>query len=71
MSPFVDDEAEGYVPDFAEEIKKYKAGSRQVAPLPLLGNEDSEDPQNLLAQGVDGRAKEKEDVERKKKVKRF
>ncbi|TQE03024.1 hypothetical protein C1H46_011388 [Malus baccata] len=67
LSPFVDNEAEGYVPDYAETIKKWKSGG-EVLPLPGVGQEDLEDPQNLLAEGVIDRAKAKEAAERKKKM---
>ncbi|PQP96487.1 pescadillo homolog [Prunus yedoensis var. nudiflora] len=69
LSPFVDNEAEGYVPDYAETIKQWKAAGRsEVLPLPGVGKEDLEDPQNLLAEGVIDRAKAKEAVEKKKKM---
>lgn len=72
LSPFVDNEAEGYVPDYAETIKQWKAAGRsEVLPLPGVGKEDLEDPQNLLAEGVIDRAKAKEAVEKKKKVNMF
>ncbi|XP_034209814.1 pescadillo homolog isoform X2 [Prunus dulcis] len=69
LSPFVDNEAEGYVPDYAETIKQWKtAGRSEVLPLPGVGKEDLEDPQKLLAEGVIDRAKAKEAVEKKKKM---
>ncbi|XP_008230547.1 PREDICTED: pescadillo homolog [Prunus mume] len=69
LSPFVDNEAEGYVPDYAETINQWKtAGRSEVLPLPGVGKEDLEDPQNLLAEGVIDRAKAKEAVEKKKKM---
>ena len=69
MSPFVDNEAEGYVPEYAETIKRLQAAARnQVLPLPSLGMEDLEDPQSLLAEGVIDRAEANEAVERKQKV---
>ncbi|XP_048434825.1 LOW QUALITY PROTEIN: pescadillo homolog [Pyrus x bretschneideri] len=67
LSPFVDNEAEGYVPDYAETIKKWKSGG-EVLPMPGVGQEDLEDSQNLLAEGVIDRAKAKEAAERKKKM---
>ena len=70
LSPFVDNEAEGYVPDYAETIKKWKSAG-EVLPLPGVGQEDLEDPQNLLSEGVIDRAKAKEAAERKKKVKKL
>lgn len=69
LSPFVDNDAEGYVPEYAETIKQLQANARnQVLPLPGVGNEDSEDPQTLLAEGVIDRAEANEAAERKQKV---
>ena len=69
LSPFVDNEAEGYVPDYAETIKRLQAAARnQVLPLPGMGKEDLEDPQNLLVEGVIDRAEANEAAERKRKV---
>ncbi|KAL7083022.1 hypothetical protein ACP275_14G137100 [Erythranthe tilingii] len=49
LSPFVDNEAEGHVPDYAEAIERMKAaGRKQVLPLPGTGIEDLDDPQGLL-----------------------
>lgn len=70
MSPFVDNEAEGYVPDYAETIKRLQAAARNdVLPLPGVGKEDLEDPQNLLYYaGVMSRAEEAEAARTKKEV---
>lgn len=69
MSPFVDNDAEGYVPDYAETIKRLQAAAKnQVLPLPGVGKEDMEDPQSLLAEGVIDRAEANEAAERKRKV---
>lgn len=69
LSPFVDNEAEGYVPDYAETIKRLQAAARnEVLPLPGVGKEDLEDPQNLLYAGVMSRAEEAEAAKNKKKV---
>lgn len=69
LSPFVDNEAEGYVPDYAETIKRLQAAARnEVLPLPGVGREDLEDPQNLLYAGVMSRTEEAEAAENKKKV---
>ncbi|KAL5572778.1 hypothetical protein UlMin_022375 [Ulmus minor] len=69
LSPFVDNEAEGYVPEYAETIKRLQAAARnQVLPLPSVGMEDLEDPQSLLAEGVIDRAEANEAVERKQKM---
>ncbi|KAL7156511.1 hypothetical protein ABFS83_02G015200 [Erythranthe nasuta] len=49
LSPFVDNEAEGHVPDYAEAIERIKAaGRKEVLPLPGTGIEDLDDPQGLL-----------------------
>lgn len=72
MSPFVDNDAEGYVPDYAETIKRLQATAKnQVLPLPGVGKEDLEDPQALLAEGVIDRAEANEAAERKKKARQF
>ncbi|KAG7555261.1 BRCT domain [Arabidopsis suecica] len=69
LSPFVDNEAEGYVPDYAETIKRLQAAARnEVLPLPGVGKEDLEDPQNLLYAGVMSRAEEAEAAKNKKKM---
>lgn len=69
MSPFVDNDAEGYVPEYAETIKRLQAAARnEVLPLPGIGKDDLEDPQNLLAEGVIDRAEAKEAAERKQMV---
>lgn len=69
MSPFVDNETEGYVPDYADTIKRLQAAARnEVLPLPGMGTEDLEDPQNLLVEGVINRAEANEAAERKRKV---
>ncbi|KAH7532464.1 pescadillo homolog [Ziziphus jujuba] len=66
LSPFVDNDAEGYVPEYAETIKRLQAAARnEVLPLPGIGKDDLEDPQNLLAEGVIDRAEAKEAAERK------
>ncbi|KAJ6844701.1 pescadillo-like protein [Iris pallida] len=65
LSPFVDNEAEGYVPEYAETIKRLQAAARnQVLPLPGL---DVIDPQNLLAEGVIDRSEANEAAEKKQK----
>ncbi|XP_073154777.1 pescadillo homolog isoform X2 [Henckelia pumila] len=69
LSPFVDDEAEGYVPEYAEAIKRLKAAERKGAlRLPGTGKEDLGDPQSFL--GVDDRAEAIEAAERKRKAKK-
>ncbi|KAG6716059.1 hypothetical protein I3842_04G028500 [Carya illinoinensis] len=69
LSPFVDNEAEGYVPEYAETIKRLQAATRnEVLPLPGVGKEDLEDPQKLLVEGVIDRAEANEAAERKRKM---
>ncbi|XP_062016516.1 pescadillo homolog [Rosa rugosa] len=45
LSPFVDPKEEGYVPDYALKIEQWKAA--EILPLPDVGKEDLEDPQNF------------------------
>lgn len=72
MSPFVDNDAVGYVPDYAETIKRLQAAAKnQVLPFPGVGEEDLEDPQSLLAEGVIDRAEANKAAERKQKVGNF
>ena len=69
MSPFVDNEAEGYVPEYAETIKRLQAAARkEVLPMPGVGTEDLADPQTLLVEGIIDRAEAIEAAEKKKKV---
>lgn len=69
LSPFVDNEAEGYVPEYAETIKRLQAAVKsQVLPMPGLGDGDLDDPQKLLADGVIDRAEANEAAEKKRKL---
>lgn len=69
LSPFVDNEAEGYVPEYAETIKRLQAAARkEILPMPGVGQEDLDDPQNLLLEGVIDRAEAIEAAERKRKM---
>lgn len=70
LSPFVDNEAEGYVPEYADTIRRLQAAARkEVLPMPgVVGEEDLDNPQNLLAEGIIDRAEAIEAAERKKKV---
>lgn len=64
----MDNEAEGYVPEYAETIKRLQSAARsQVLPMPGLDDGDI-DPQNLLAEGVLDRAEANEAAEKKRKV---
>ncbi|KAG6583585.1 Pescadillo-like protein [Cucurbita argyrosperma subsp. argyrosperma] len=69
LSPFVDNEAEGYVPDYAETLNRLKAAAKsEVLPLPGVGKEDLDDPQKLLAEGIIDRAEAIEAAEKKQKM---
>ncbi|GAB4848088.1 hypothetical protein Ancab_002750 [Ancistrocladus abbreviatus] len=69
LSPFVDNEAEGYVPDYAEKIKRLQAAARKhVLPMPGVGKEDLNDPQNLLVEAIINRAEANEAAQRKQKM---
>ncbi|KAL3621321.1 hypothetical protein CASFOL_036233 [Castilleja foliolosa] len=49
LSPFVDNEAEGHIPEYAETIERLKnAERRDILPLPGMGKEDLDDPHSLL-----------------------
>ncbi|XP_075520847.1 pescadillo homolog isoform X2 [Primulina tabacum] len=66
LSPFVDNEAEGHVPEYAEAIQRLKAAARkEVLPLPGAGK-DLDDPQSLL--GIIDRAQAIEAAEIKQKM---
>ncbi|CAH2058472.1 unnamed protein product [Thlaspi arvense] len=66
LSPFVDNEAEGYVPEYAEIIRRYQAAARNdVLPLPGAAKED---PQNLLYAGVMSRTEEAEAARDRRKI---
>ncbi|KAL0422847.1 UNVERIFIED_CONTAM: Pescadillo [Sesamum latifolium] len=67
LSPFVDNEVEGHIPEYAEAIERLKAAERkEVLPLPGMGKEDLDDPQNLL--GIIDRAEAIEAAKRKQKM---
>ncbi|XP_020582372.1 pescadillo homolog [Phalaenopsis equestris] len=69
LSPFVDNEAEGYVPEYAETIKRLQAAARRhVLPLPGSDTLDLADPQSLLAEGVIDRAEANEAAEQRQKL---
>ncbi|KAG8372922.1 hypothetical protein BUALT_Bualt12G0117400 [Buddleja alternifolia] len=67
LSPFVNNEAEGHVPEYAEAIERLKAADRkEVLPLPGIGKEDLNDPQSLL--DIIDRAEAIEAAKRKQKM---
>ncbi|XP_039131086.1 LOW QUALITY PROTEIN: pescadillo homolog [Dioscorea cayenensis subsp. rotundata] len=69
LSPFVDNEVEGYVPEYAETIKRLKASAKeQVLPLPGAGSDELDNSQNLLVEGIIDRAEAIEAEEKKRKL---
>ena len=69
LSPFIDDEAEGYVPDYAKTIKQLQAAAKtDVQPLPGMGNDDLDNSQNMLAEGYVSRTEAMEAAEKKQRV---
>uniref|UniRef100_A0A0A9CMF5 BRCT domain-containing protein n=1 Tax=Arundo donax TaxID=35708 RepID=A0A0A9CMF5_ARUDO len=66
LSPFVDNDAEGYMPEYAETIKRLQAAARnEVLPLPGIGDEDQD---NLLVAAMIDRTESKEAAEKKRKL---
>lgn len=69
LSPFVDNEAEGYVPEYAETIKRLQAAAKKVVlPMPGVDIDDLDNPQNLLVDGIADRAEAIEAAQRKQKM---
>ncbi|XP_057441146.1 pescadillo homolog [Lotus japonicus] len=69
LSPFVNYDEGAYVPDYAKIIKQLQAAAeKEVLPLPGIGKEDLEDPQNLLAEGMIDRVEANEAAKRKQKM---
>lgn len=69
LSPFVDNEAEDYLPDYAKKIKLLQSAARkETFSLLDASNHDDADPNNLLAEAVADRVKAKEAAERKHRV---
>ncbi|KAK6136663.1 hypothetical protein DH2020_029607 [Rehmannia glutinosa] len=67
LSPFVDNEAEGHIPEYAEAIQRLKNAERkEVLPLPGMGKEDLDGPHSLL--GINDRKEAIEAAERKQKM---
>nr|CAL90975.1 pescadillo-like protein [Zinnia elegans] len=69
LSPFVDNEAEGYVPEYAETIKRLQAAARnEILLMPGGVQDDIESAQNLLAAGIVDRTEAKQAAEAKQKM---
>ncbi|RAL38638.1 unnamed protein product [Cuscuta campestris] len=69
LSPFVDNEAEGYVPEYAETIKRLQdAAKKVVLPMPGVDIDDLDDPKNLLVGGIADRAEAIEAAQKKQKM---
>lgn len=70
LSPFINYDEEGaYVPDYAKTIKHLQAAARkEILPLPGVGKEHLEDPQNFLVEGVIDRAEANDAAQRKQKM---
>ncbi|KAI4385532.1 hypothetical protein MLD38_003546 [Melastoma candidum] len=69
LSPFVNDDAEGYVPEYAETIKRLQVAARSIVlPMPGMGQADLEDPQHLLVEGVIDRTEAQIAAEKKQKM---
>ncbi|RLN40713.1 hypothetical protein C2845_PM01G31470 [Panicum miliaceum] len=64
LSPFVDNDAEGYVPEYAETIKRLQAAARNEI-LPLPGDEDLD---NSLVAAMMDRTESNEAAEKKMKL---
>uniref|UniRef100_A0A0D6QUE6 Pescadillo homolog n=1 Tax=Araucaria cunninghamii TaxID=56994 RepID=A0A0D6QUE6_ARACU len=65
LSPFVDDEAEGYLPERAETVKRLQAAAKkQLLPMPGMEDQDMNDQVKMLADAIarneDNEAREKE-----------
>ncbi|CAN6444855.1 unnamed protein product [Victoria cruziana] len=69
LSPFVDNEAEGYVPEYAQVLNQLQASAKkQVLPMPNTDDRDLYDPQSLLMEGVADRNEANETAKKKEEL---
>ncbi|XP_043726284.1 pescadillo homolog [Telopea speciosissima] len=69
LSPFVENEAQGYVPEYAEKIKRLQAAARkELLPMPGVDRYDVDGAQNLLVEGILSRTEANEAAKNKQKM---
>ncbi|XP_042480753.1 pescadillo homolog [Macadamia integrifolia] len=66
LSPFVENEAQGYVPEYAETIKRLQAAARkELLPMPGVDKYDVDDPQTRIVEGIISRTEANEGAKKK------